>query len=80
MIRFSAENDRSHLAVLTAIVREICSNFSRVGNASLREEIPSRTSLMLSRSLAFKVFLANEHSIDNKLMSKPWDSASGSKL
>ena len=69
MIRLSAENDRSHLAVLTAIVRAICSNFSRVGNASLREDISSRTSLILSRSLAFKVFFASEHSIDSKLMS-----------
>ena len=65
MIRLSAENDRSHLAVLTAMVKAICSYFSKVGNASLREEIACRTSLMLSRTLAFKVLLAKVHSIDS---------------
>ena len=51
MLCLSAENDRSYIAVLTAMVKAIFSNFSKVGNASLREEVACRTSLMLSRSL-----------------------------
>lgn len=69
-IHFSAEKDLLHCAVLAAIVREICSSFTNVGNAVCRGTISSKTSLALSMFFLTKVRLASEHSISNKFTSK----------
>lgn len=39
LIRFNAENDLSHVAVLTTIVKAICSTFFNVGKAASRGKI-----------------------------------------
>ena len=62
-IRLRAENDRSHSAVLTAIVRAIYSSLSNVGNANFNGYTSRRTSFILFKSLPCKVLLANVHEI-----------------
>ena len=62
-MHLNAENDRSHSAVLTAIVRVICSSLTNVGKASFNKQTSLSTSFMLSISLFCKVRLASVHSI-----------------
>ena len=66
LMRFSAENDRSHSAVLTTIVSASCSNLTRFGKADFSGAISRSTSLMVSSSLSARVQLASQYPVDSK--------------
>ena len=83
LIRFNAEKDRSHSAVLTTIVSESCRSLTKLGKAALKGMTATNTSLMVSSScpLSAKVRLASTHSILSRSLSiKPYDSTNGISL
>ena len=63
LIRFNAENDLSHWAVLTTVVNAICNKLFNVGKAAPSGKTILKAFNTESISLPCKTLLASEHSL-----------------
>ena len=75
LILFNDENDLSHCAVDTAMVRAIRTNLVSWGNASFNGKSANRTSQVGSRFFGCKVRFASVASISSTAVSNPYNSA-----
>ena len=76
-VHFKHENDLSHSAVVTTIVRAIWRTFVTVGNAIVNGIISFSTSLILQTSLPLKVRLAIRHSAESESLLRLYASIKG---